>query len=166
MKRMTVIACVLLVFSGAACAQANPTQGGVLNALLGPNGVVLSLVGSLQQTSLQPTLDALVARHPAVDAPMLAYDEDPLVHQTVARQLNQVLSALLRAGSGQVLASEAIRRNEITFVTPATPRNGIVRGARAAPRSETGLETRATRSDDISPRLQAARLNEVALPGL
>lgn len=85
MKRFTVITLAVLLFSGTASAQTSLFQGGaVLGELLGPSGVVLSLVESLQQASLKPTINAAAGGM-----------SESLAQGAVSASLNKALTGLL-----------------------------------------------------------------------
>lgn len=189
MKRFTVITVVLLLCSGTASAQASPLQGGLLGALLGPEGVVRSLIGSAQQGSLQPTFDALAARHPEVNAPLTKFGEDPLIAGDGGQDLNLVLSALLTNNTGSFLnlptALEGVAGLLIrgpnggalgglagvligsnSLISNFSNFGGGLMGASLLTGTGHGMSASAIPLNDIAPGTQAALVNGAKLPGL
>lgn len=189
MKRLTTIACALLLFSGAASA-ASPLQGGLLGELLGPQGVVASLVGSLKQGSLQPTFDALAARHPAVNAPLSKYGKTPLAQGPAAQDLNLLLSALLTNNTGHFLDLKTAG-NALTGLLLKGPQGGALRalvgaltgsgqllsqfgggfgggllGASLLTGTGQGMSPKAIPLNDLAPATRTALINGVTLPGI
>lgn len=187
MKRFTTLACALLLFSSAASAQATLLNG-VLGKLLGPEGVVSSLVVSLQQFDLQPTIDALVQRSPAVSAPVTKFGEAPLLQGSGAQSLNKVLSALLTDNTGHFLDLETTLKG-VSDLLISGPNNGLLGGLLGSlagfgnvfgggalfggllgggvlTASGQGMSPDEIPLNDISPNARAALANGIPLPGL
>lgn len=187
MKTITALACALLLFSGAASAQATLLNG-VLGKLLGPEGVVASLLVSLQKFDLQPTIDALIQRSPDVSAPVTQFGETPLLQGSGAQSLNKILSALLTDNTGHFLDLGTTLEG-VSELLISGPANGLLGGLLGSlagfgnvfgggalfggllgggvlTASGQGMSPDQIPLDDISPSAHAALVNGISLPGL